>query len=154
MAANEYIVVEKTLEPLLAAGYRMQGRYRDCGKGFGKVGRSFGRHVCGPAFLLIYDTEYREDDASFECCMPIKMGETKGEVKVQDLEGGNCISVTHLGPYEEISGAYAALESFAAEHGLTLRSPSREVYIKGPGMIFKGNPKKYVTEVQFLIDCE
>lgn len=28
---------------------------------------------------------------------------------------------------------------------------SREVYLKGPGMIFKGNPKKYLTEIQILI---
>ena len=30
-----------------------------------------------------------------------------------------------------------------------------EVYLKGPGMIFKGNPKKYRTEIQiFYTDCE
>jgi hypothetical protein len=26
--------------------------------------------------------------------------------------------------------------------------PPREVYVKGPGMIFKGNPKNYLTEIQ------
>jgi len=29
--------------------------------------------------------------------------------------------------------------------------PLREVYIKGPGMIFRGNPKKYLTEIQIMI---
>jgi len=29
--------------------------------------------------------------------------------------------------------------------------PTRELYVKGPGMIFKGNPKKYLTEIQILI---
>jgi effector-binding domain-containing protein len=29
--------------------------------------------------------------------------------------------------------------------------PIREIYLKGPGMIFKGNPKKYLTEIQYLI---
>ena len=29
--------------------------------------------------------------------------------------------------------------------------PTREVYIKGPGMIFKGNPAKYLTEIQVMI---
>jgi hypothetical protein len=24
----------------------------------------------------------------------------------------------------------------------------REVYVKGPGLIFKGNPKNYLTEIQ------
>ncbi len=26
--------------------------------------------------------------------------------------------------------------------------PTREVYLKGPGIIFKGNPKNYLTEIQ------
>jgi effector-binding domain-containing protein len=30
--------------------------------------------------------------------------------------------------------------------------PSREVYLKGPGIIFRGNPKKYLTEIQILIE--
>jgi hypothetical protein len=30
--------------------------------------------------------------------------------------------------------------------------PCREVYIKGPGMIFKGNPKNYLTEIQLMIE--
>ena len=28
---------------------------------------------------------------------------------------------------------------------------TREVYLKGPGMIFKGNPKNYLTEIQMLV---
>ena len=30
--------------------------------------------------------------------------------------------------------------------------PSREVYVKGPGMIFKGNPKNYLTEIQIMFE--
>ena len=26
--------------------------------------------------------------------------------------------------------------------------PTREVYVKGPGLIFKGNPKNYLMEIQ------
>jgi hypothetical protein len=29
--------------------------------------------------------------------------------------------------------------------------PSRELYLKGPGLIFAGNPKKYLTEIQMLM---
>ena len=29
--------------------------------------------------------------------------------------------------------------------------PSREIYLKGPGMIFRGNPKNYLTEIQIMI---
>jgi DNA-binding transcriptional MerR regulator len=27
----------------------------------------------------------------------------------------------------------------------------REIYHKGPGMIFRGNPKRYLTEIQMLV---
>ena len=29
--------------------------------------------------------------------------------------------------------------------------PSREVYLKGPGMILRGNPKNYLTEIQIPV---
>jgi effector-binding domain-containing protein len=29
--------------------------------------------------------------------------------------------------------------------------PVRELYLKGPGMIFRGNPKNYLTEIQIFI---
>jgi hypothetical protein len=36
-----------------------------------------------------------------------------------------------------------------AEQGEGLESkPTREVCVKGPGLIFKGNPKNYLTEIQ------
>ena len=39
----------------------------------------------------------------------------------------------------------------AKEHDYGVILPSREIYLKGPGMIFRGNPKKYVTEIQLLV---
>jgi len=35
----------------------------------------------------------------------------------------------------------------ANERKVTLALPTREVYVKGPGLIFKGNPKNYLTEI-------
>jgi effector-binding domain-containing protein len=37
------------------------------------------------------------------------------------------------------------------ERGYEVTLPTREVYLKGPGMIFRGNPKKYLTEIQLPI---
>ena len=39
----------------------------------------------------------------------------------------------------------------ARERKLEIVLPTREVYVKGPGMIFKGNPKNYLTEIQLPI---
>ena len=37
------------------------------------------------------------------------------------------------------------------DKGYRILMPTREVYVKGPGMIFKGNPKNYLTEIQILV---
>ena len=36
---------------------------------------------------------------------------------------------------------------YITEKKLETELPVREVYIKGPGMFFKGNPDKYITEI-------
>ncbi|MFT5292283.1 MAG: DNA-binding transcriptional MerR regulator/effector-binding domain-containing protein [Planctomycetota bacterium] len=148
-SANE--VVEKTLSTLLIGGLRMKGRYSDCGKAFGTLGRKLGRHIGGKSMMLCYDNEFKEDDADFEPCMPLKREVQSEGVDVRELPGGRCISLIHHGPYDELSRSYGRIIEYAKGKGMELSAPSREVYIKGPGMIFKGNPKKYITELQFLL---
>lgn len=53
-----------------------------------------------------------------------------------------------------MTGAYAAIDSYAAENGVQLQPPFREVFIKGPGMVMKGSPDKYITEIIFPIKEE
>jgi DNA-binding transcriptional MerR regulator/effector-binding domain-containing protein len=144
-------VEEKTVDSMLIAGVRMKGRYSDCGKGFARIGRRFGRQICGKPFLLHYDTEYKEDDADFEACRPVRKGASADGIAVRELPGGRCLSLLHRGPYEEIGRAYATILQHAKDKGFEIDMPTREVYIKGPGMIFRGNPKKYLTEIQMLI---
>ncbi|MGB7344603.1 MAG: MerR family transcriptional regulator [Pirellulaceae bacterium] len=151
MTDASYQVEEKTIEPMLIASVRMKGKYSDCGSGFGKIGRKFGRHICGKSMMLHHDCEYRSDDANFEAAMPIKKGESTDEIEVRELPGGRCLSLMHLGPYEELSRSYEKIIKHAATQNIEHLIPTREVYHKGPGMIFRGNPKKYLTEIQFMI---
>ena len=48
------------------------------------------------------------------------------------------------------SGVYQ--DCYIENHGLKCAQPPREIYIKGPGMIFKGNPKNYITEIQMVVE--
>ena len=88
----------------------------------------------------------------FEVCLPIRSGSDVDDIKVRKLEGGRLLSIMHRGPYEEVGTAYEQIMKYAKEHGLEVQAPCREIYIKGPGMIFKGNPKNYLTEVQMLVE--
>ena len=143
---------EKTLDPMLIAGVRMRGRYSDCSKGFRTIGRAFGRHIAGPAMMLQYDTQYKENDADFEPCFPVKQASSVEGISVRPLPGGKCICLIHQGPYATLPASYERIVKYIHDKGYTPMRPCREVYLKGPGMIFKGNPKKYLTEIQFLIE--
>jgi effector-binding domain-containing protein len=44
--------------------------------------------------------------------------------------------------------SYAKLLSAAEERSWKIAPPTREVFLKGPGLIFKGNPRNYLTEIQ------
>lgn len=143
-----FSVEEKVLEPLLMAGYRMKGKYSECGKGFGWVSRAVGRYICGKPFCLYYDCEYRDDDADIETCFPIRKEVRAEGVSVRPLPGGPCLALIHKGPYPQLGRSYEKILTAARRRKAELLLPTREVYLKGPGMIFKGNPKNYLTEIQ------
>jgi DNA-binding transcriptional MerR regulator/effector-binding domain-containing protein len=150
----DFQIEEKMLSPVLIAGVRLKAKYSECGRGFGMIGKQFGRQICGPCFLLHYDMDYREDDADFEACMPIRQGSSIGEINVRELPGGRCVSLLHKGPYDQLGRSYARILEYVKQKNYEIESPTREVYLKGPGMIFRGNPKKYLTEIQMVIRSE
>ena len=145
-------VTEKHLDAVLIAGIRMKGRYSDCGKGFAQLGRSFGRLICGKPLLLHYDSEYREDDADFEACLPIRQSKSVEGTTVRELPRARCVALVHKGPYNQMGRSYAKVLKWIKERNYKVVLPTREVYLKGPGMIFRGNPRNYVTEIQIPVE--
>ncbi len=148
---ENFEIEEKVVDTVLIAGYRMKGKYHEIGEGFSKLGKKFGRHINGKALGLYFDGEYKEDNANFEACFPIRKGKPEGDISVRELKGGKCISLIHKGPYDTLSESYKKVFTAFNEKGFEKALPTREVYIKGPGMIFKGNPKNYLTEIQLFI---
>ena len=87
--------------------------------------------------------------------MPLRDGaRTKSidGVSVRELPGGRAITLIHKGPYDTLGHSYAKIIQYLKSNGHAPQCPTREVYLKGPGMIFKGNPKNYLTEIQMLIE--
>jgi len=151
MAQASFLIEHKVAEPIRIAGIRTKGRYADCGAAFARIGKRFGRSICGKPMLLHYDTEFREDDADYEACMPVRAGKPSDGISVRELPGGHCISLLHQGPYDQLGRAYARILDHIRGEGLEVLLPTREIYHKGPGMIFRGNPNSYLTEIQMLI---
>jgi effector-binding domain-containing protein len=101
---------------------------------------------------LHYDTEYKEGDADFEACMPVKQSRPVDGVSVRELPACRCVCLIHKGPYDTLGPSYAKVLKYVKDKGYSILSPTREVYLKGPGMIFRGNPKKYLTEIQIPVE--
>jgi len=148
LEGGNFAVEEKTVEPMIVAGIRIKGKYSDCGKVFGQLGRALGRHIAGKALCLCYDDEYREDDADFEPCFPIQKQTSVDGVSVRELPGTRCLSLIHRGAYDQLGRSYGKILKRADELKMKISRPTREIYLKGPGMIFKGNPRNYLTEIQ------
>ncbi len=148
LAATSFAVEEKSVDPMLVAGLRMTGRYHQIGEGFSRIGKAAGRYINGRAMCLYYDGEYRDDEANFEPCFPVRKEITGAGVTCHELPAARCLSLIHRGPYEQLGRSYAKVLQAADERKLKLVLPSREIYVKGPGMIFKGKPSNYLTEIQ------
>lgn len=143
-------VQEKTVEAVRYVGIRFKGSYCQCGQKLKILYKALKWNAGGPPFNLYYDEGYREE-ADIETCVPVKREVELPNLEVRTLPGGRCLSLLHRGPYEDLGTSYAIMEAYAKERGLEIKPPCRELYIKGPGMFFKGNPKKYITEIQFML---
>ncbi len=148
MAQSTFQVQEKVAAPMTVATLRMKGRYSECGTAFGRIGKRFGRFIRGKPLLLHHDEEYREDDADFEACLPVSGGQSTDGITVRELPAARCVTLLHKGPYEELGQSYAKILEYIRARGYEIVLPTREVYHKGPGMIFRGNPRNYLTEIQ------
>lgn len=129
---------------------RYKGSYQEVSKYIPILYKEAKKNASGAPFHLYYDEEYKEV-ADCEVCLPIKNRITSSKVAYKELPKIKALCTTHIGSYETLSSAYKAILDEAKDKGFELLLPSREVYVKGPGMILKGNPQKYVTYIMIPI---
>jgi DNA-binding transcriptional MerR regulator len=144
-------VVEKDLAPILVGGLRWSGSYAETGRMLGRVCRQFGRAACDSPLNLYYDDEYKEQAADIESCIPVRSGREAEGFVLHTLPVGRALSLMHRGPYSELSRSYTCIMSSIRGQALEPLLPIREIYRKGPGLLFKGSPKNYLTEIQILV---
>jgi DNA-binding transcriptional MerR regulator len=143
-----YDIEVKTLEPIAVASTRFRGKYSDVGHYIGAIYKFVKDKAVGAPFNCYYDQEYKED-AEIELCVPTKevLNNSGSDIICKRLPKIRGIATVHTGSYETLNLAYKALLDYAKENSIECKTPSREIYHKGPGAIFKGNPDKYVTEI-------
>ncbi len=145
-------IQRKVVPEAIICGIRFRGAYGDIGTYFGTLFKLAGRHFCGQALALYFDAEYHENDADIEAAIVVS--------KMLDLDGIACrvlpsqtvLSLVHYGPYESLGASYRQLFEACKESNLSALTPSRELYLKGPGMILPRKPEKFVTEIQIPVE--
>jgi DNA-binding transcriptional MerR regulator/DNA gyrase inhibitor GyrI len=140
-------VETENIPGMLTAGIRFKGKYPEVGYKFGTLFKAFGRYARGKPFTLYYDGEYKEEGGDIEACIQVKKNIDIEGIDCRELKGGKAVTLIHRGPYEELHHSYGKIYEYCREYNLKILLPTREQYLKGPGMIFRGNPRKYITKL-------
>ena len=147
--ANEIEIRE--IAPIRAAFIKYQGISTEANKVFPSVFKSIKGRTAGAPLFNYLQMDQNTRVGTIELCVPTEEIPNGNGITVKELPTIKAVCVTHIGSYDTLPNAYAEIEKFATENKLVLSPPFREVFIKGPGMIAKGNPDKYITEIHFPI---
>jgi effector-binding domain-containing protein len=112
------------------------------GAAYGEVVAALGAQEAGPTGppLIIYALGAEGMDesgqamvftlaAGFPCAASFT---ASGRVEAATLPGGDAIVAVHVGAWPELGEAYAAVEAYFAEHGLSRAGDPWETYLDGP----------------------
>ncbi len=92
-----------------------------------------GSEMTGEPFVVYPEPIDVEKDWLIECCVPVAAGvEPQGRIELRCLEGGTTAWTLHVGPYDQVEGAYAALGAWIEAHGYRMAGPPRETYLDPP----------------------
>lgn len=155
MKTREDDVSWTTLAETRVASLSFRGRYDEIGPYYGRLFRLYGRFVAGAPLALYWDPEYKESDASIEACVPLKSGATvtgKEGAEIKMLPSLKVAQLIHQGPYDALGSSYKRVFDFLTAEGFRAATPSREVYLKGPGLILPRSPKRFVTVIQVPVE--
>jgi len=80
--------------------------------------------------------------------------DSKAEVKAEitTWEYGDVAEILHVGAYADEPPTVEKLHAFVRAQGYKIIGPHEEEYLKGPGMLFKGDPKKYYTIIRYRVN--
>lgn len=133
------------------ASVSIRGRYEEIGRGFAKLFKRYGRFARGKPYAFYSDLEYREEDAEMEAVVELDAQASGGIEGVKQFAPARGVKMIHHGPYGQQGPVYMKLFEYCRSRGYSVKPPIIEHYVKGPGMIFQGNPEKYRTECIVLV---
>jgi len=118
------------------------------GAALGRVERALHQQAgrrAGPPLAIYHGEGFDPDAVDVEVGVPVA-GRPRAApgLDVRLLPAVEAVTTVHVGPYERIGDAYAALAAWAAEYGHALGAGPREAYLVGPD---RSPPDGWRTEV-------
>jgi effector-binding domain-containing protein len=99
-----------------------------------------GKAPAGPPFVLYFDEEFNPDKVDVEVAFPV----ADPEIATRTLPATLAATTVHVGPYDKLERAYAAVYGWANENGYESVTPMRDIYTNDPE---NTAPDQLVTEV-------
>jgi len=149
-----YKITTKYIDSVKAATMHYKGPINKASKLMPNIFKSISGNANGAPFFCYYSLDNNTGISEMDLCVPTVTTPNNPGISLKNIPGQRVICLTHIGPYDELPMAYKAISKYAKEKKLDMEPPWREIFIKGPGMILKGNPKKYITEILFPIKEE
>lgn len=147
----KYDVIEKALDPQPVLVTRRRIKRTEIAAALGEMlGKVFlhaqraGATITGQPFTRYL--EWGPGVISIEAGLPVaSRTEGEGEVLAELLPGGPTAVATHRGPYEQLSGAHAAVQQWIEDNGHRARGAPWELYVTDPAD--EPNPINWRTDV-------
>lgn len=147
----DYSIEMRTIEPVRVAYLHYKGVATKANAYFPSVFKAIQGKASGAPFFNYHSIHPESKMGELDLCVPTEQTPFGNGIEVKTLPAFKALCTTHIGSYETLIQGYNAIYQFAKANNLELQSPFREIYIKGPGLFLKGNPKHYITEIQFPI---
>jgi effector-binding domain-containing protein len=148
-SAPTYAIVERTLQPV--ASIRVQVKPDEISATLAVLLPEVMAHITATGAKMAgapfsrYHT-FGADSIDLEAGIPVASAITpSGRVQASELPAGKAVTAWHIGPYDQLAKAHAALKAHLESKQLRARGGPWEVYWTDPGMV--RDPAKWRTQL-------
>ncbi|MCR9140687.1 MAG: GyrI-like domain-containing protein [bacterium] len=83
--------------------------------------------------------------------IPPEYAKADPAIRLETWDYGTVAEILHIGSYEDMTATTEKIEAHIEAQGYRITGMHEEEYLKGPGMIFEGDPNEYITILRYEV---